>query len=58
MHPVDGEHFRAVVEVAVSDQFLGWVTGLGTGIKIVAPESVAETMREHLQRIAALYEEA
>lgn len=56
MRPVDEEHFRATVEVAVSDQFLGWVAGLGTGIKIVGPESVVEAMREHLRRLSAMYE--
>ena len=58
MHPVDGEHFRAIVEVAVSDQFLGWVAGLGTGVKIVAPYSVVEAMRENLRRISTMYENA
>lgn len=35
--PVDGAHFQAFVDVAVSPQFLGWVAGLGGGLRIVSP---------------------
>ena len=54
--PVDQEHFRTVVNVAVSRQFLGWVIALGDGIRITSPESVVETMRKEIERLAAQYQ--
>lgn len=53
----DGEdHFIARVEVAVSEQFFGWVTGLGTGVKILSPAYVVEAYRELLRDISGIYE--
>ena len=52
----DDEHFSVRVQVAVSGQFFGWLTGLGDGAKIIAPESVKETYRKHLQIMLAQYE--
>ena len=36
--PVDEEHFRTSVTVAVSRHFLGWIMSLGGGVKIVFDE--------------------
>ena len=51
----DDRHFRITVPVAVSNQFFGWVVGLGKMVKIVAPESVKEKMKTALQEIAERY---
>lgn len=56
MAPVDEEHFRARVTVAVSQQFFGWLTGLGTGIQIAGPEEVKEKYREYLRDLLENYE--
>ena len=53
---VDGYHFEITVPVAVSDQFYGWVFGLGKKVRIVAPESVKEGMKKALADIAQRYE--
>ena len=53
--PVDEEHFRVKVQVALSQQFLGWVLGLGDAIRIAAPEAVVSQMKEHLKKAAGLY---
>ena len=50
----DEGHFKTVVSVAVSSQFLGWVMALGGKVRIVAPASVAEKMRSEARRIAGL----
>lgn len=48
----DGEeHFLVRAEVNVSEQFFGWLAGLGSGVKIQSPESVREKYREHLLKI-------
>ena len=53
--PVDAEHFEAVVDVAVSDQFLGWVSALGDGVKIISPDDVVGRLKESAARIQEQY---
>lgn len=53
----DDRHFTAVVSVAVSDQFFGWLCGFGRRIKITAPESVKERFKLHLDKMRGMYEE-
>lgn len=55
MRPVDEKHFRVRVQVAVSGQFFGWLTGLGNGVRLEGPDWVVEAYREHLQKIIAGY---
>lgn len=45
VHKVDEGHFEVNVNVAVSDNFLGWIIGIG-GVKITSPESVVERVRD------------
>ena len=52
--PQDEEHFRVTVDVAVSDQFLGWVIALGQ-VKIVGPEVVVDKMREKVEALSKQY---
>ena len=54
--PVDEDHFNVSVRVAVSPQFFGWVVALGTGVKIVYPESVVDEYREYLKGLLEQYE--
>lgn len=51
----DAEHFAAHVEVAVSPQFLGWIASLGGALRITAPESVVQSMRELVKTLSAQY---
>lgn len=53
--PIDDDHFTAYVNVAISNQFLGWIFALGEGIQITAPESVVEHMRGEAQRLCRQY---
>ena len=46
MHPVSEEHFTATVEVEVSNQFFGWIAGLGGRVRITAPDWVAEEYKK------------
>ena len=55
--PEDKSHFRITVPVAVSQQFFGWVFGLGKSVRIVEPESVKKQMMKALADIAERYEE-
>ena len=51
----DGEHFSVRVQVALSGQFYGWLTGLGAGAKIIAPTEVVEEYRNYLQDAMSQY---
>ena len=55
--PVDEEHFKTVVNVAVSNQFLGWIMALGDGVKIVSPDAVVEQMKAEIKRLAEQYKD-
>lgn len=55
--PVNDKECRVRVKVNVSEQFFGWLCGLGTGVKIVEPASVAESYRKYLKSIAKMYKE-
>ena len=52
---VDAEHFEVSVEVAVSDQFLGWVIALGDGVTITGPEEVVGRMAEIGKKLRKKY---
>ena len=48
---------RFPIHIAVSDQFFGWVFGLGKTVRIVGPEDVKEKMKKALADISARYED-
>ena len=52
---VDNNHFSTTVPVAVSQQFFGWIFGLGKMVRIVGPESVKAQMRQALADITERY---
>lgn len=51
------ERFIIHVKVAVSEQFFGWITGLGCGAKLISPPEVVEKYKEHILKVAKQYEE-
>jgi hypothetical protein len=53
--PVDNGHFQIRVDVAVSNQFFGWVLGLGKGVKIVDPPQVVEKMANLIDGVRPYY---
>ena len=53
--PVDEDHFRTTVTVAVSNHFLGWIISLGVVIKIAGPDPVVKQMQTLLKQISAQY---
>jgi hypothetical protein len=50
----DPEHFTVKVHVSVSKLFLGWLMGI-SGVKIVAPDSTVEMMRNEIKRLQEMY---
>ena len=55
MCPHGEDYFRARVPVAVSSQFFGWITGIGSGMRIVGPEDVRQQYKEYLQNAIQNY---
>ncbi len=55
MIPESDDYFHVNVLVAVSQQFFGWVTGIGEHMEITAPASVREQYQEHLQKLLGKY---
>ena len=53
--PDDDRHFKITVKVEVSPQFYGWLCGLGTGVRIIHPDEVAQKMGEYVRSIAKMY---
>lgn len=47
--------FETRVNVAVSNQFFGWITGLGDGAQIMSPSSVKDKYRDYLMEIVRRY---
>lgn len=53
--PYDDSHFTVTVRVALSGQFLGWIFGLGEGIKIIGPEKAKRRAMEEVVRLNRQY---
>ena len=56
MVPADEGHFEALVSVAVSPQFFGWLFSLGEGIRLTGPQPVVNQLRATLGKLSGIYE--
>lgn len=52
---LDEDYILARVNVEVSPQFFGWLSGLGTEVEIYSPEEVKEEYTTHLKKILTQY---
>ena len=52
----DADTFTATVEVTISRQFLGWIFAVGEGMRIIAPESIVDLMREEANALICRYQ--
>lgn len=52
---LENGNYETKVKVAVSDQFFGTLLGLGTRIRLTAPESIVQNFKDYVQSIAELY---
>lgn len=56
IHPSDREEWSVTnVDVALSDQFLGWVFSLGTRVRIVSPEEVVDRYQQEITSLNSFY---
>lgn len=52
MYKADDETAKAVVKVHKSEQFFGWLAGLGGTVRLHAPKSLKKEYREYLLKMA------
>ncbi len=52
----DDKHFTAIVHVAVSNQFYGWLCGFGNRVKIISPAPAVEEFKQYLDKMRGLYD--
>ena len=52
---IDDNHFTVVVDVAVSQQFIGWIFGLGTGVTVIEPKGVVRQIKTEIERLKQQY---
>lgn len=55
MRPTDAGLIRVRANVAVSRQFFGWLTGLGSSVQIVSPPQIRIQYRQYLEDILDRY---
>ena len=55
MRPVDPGQIRVRANVAVSRQFFGWLTGLGSGVQIISPQEIRTQYEQYLKDILDHY---
>ena len=53
--PIDDDHFRTTITVAVSKQFFGWIMGIDGEVRVVAPDSVVKQIKSEIERQAERY---
>lgn len=53
--PAGEGRFRALVDVEISNQFIGWVVGLGSGVRITEPPAAVEAMRRRVEELRSQY---
>ena len=44
------------MDVAVSNNFFGWLVGLENGVKIIAPDKVVEDMKQYIMQLYEIYD--
>ena len=52
---VDDTHFRVTTSVEISEQFFGWLLGLGRRAKLIAPASAVEEFKQYLDKVRSIY---
>ncbi|MBE5906592.1 MAG: WYL domain-containing protein [Lachnospiraceae bacterium] len=55
LHPVNEDTVEARVPVKISNQFYGWLAGLGADVEVLGPESVKQGYIQHLAAILKGY---
>ena len=52
---IDQDHFEANIDMALSPIFLGWVAGMGDGIRITGPLEAVDQMKDMIRGLDSVY---
>ena len=52
----DDTHFTISAKVYLSEQFYGWLFGLGKRVKILSPQNVIDEYKAYLDKVTKMYE--
>ena len=52
----DDTHFTISAKVYLSEQFYGWLFGLGKRVKILSPQNVVDEYKAYLDKVTKMYE--
>ena len=52
---VDSNHFETIIEAAVSDGLVSWIMNFGDKIKVISPDTLADSVKQKAQLIAQVY---
>lgn len=52
----DDTHFTISAKVYLSEQFYGWLFGLGKRVKILSPQNVVDEYKAYLDKVRKMYE--
>ena len=53
--PLSNGKFECRIEAALSKQFVGWLVGLGSGIKVVSPPAAVKMVQDEAKRLVEEY---
>ena len=53
--PVGTDGFKAYIDVAVTDHFIGWIFSLSGRIRVTAPDDVVDMIRDRLRKLQEQY---
>ena len=56
MIKADRDHFETIIDMAMSDLFLGWIASMGDIIRITEPKAAVDRMKEMIDKLKKLYE--
>lgn len=51
----DSSHFETTVTAAVSDGFVSWLMQYGSGVRVTAPQELADMVKQKAQEICSVY---
>lgn len=52
---IDNNHFKCIVKVAVSNQFLSWIMSFGNRAKILYPTIVSDKLKKLIEDVKSVY---
>ena len=52
---IDQDHFEANIDMALSPIFLGWLAGMGDGIRITGPLEAVDQMKDMIRGLDSVY---